>query len=463
MSRLYPCFQCYNPLVSYSGRLSIFFGLIGVCLLLISACQGPAAATQAVVASPRPSLTSTPAPPTSSPTITSTRTPRLTPTFAPPSLLAVTVIPAPVTNIQRPEEVMVLVVVLNQHSAPFVGLSQAVMVVFYHPRLGRASLMPLPPDLMVYIPGYTMQRLQIAQPVGGMRLLDATLAYNLGVWPDYWLTLTPDGLVSLINDLGGLDLNIVRDYPNHCGGIPGGPVYMTGEQVQCFIAFRDGTDEDDRGIRQQEVFRQVLQRLADGGRLAQLAQYYQKYWVHPNSNIGLQEWTDAIPLILKLADPNRIGFFSLFDQDRILWRLPTEVDAYVLLPQPDVLAARVQAAIDYVLTPMPLSEQFLTRQAALTITPTGTPTPLGNGPQISPTSIFPTGSVAASWTPSPSISPTVGSGPTFTPTPTLAISLTPTLTPTRSATLDPYPGGTPTRTWTPNVNATPTLTVTVYP
>jgi hypothetical protein len=432
MVGLYPPFRCYNPLVTYSGRLSILFGLIGVILLLISACQ-PAAPTP-VPQAVSPTRTGTLQAPTATPAPLLTRTPRSTATFAPPSIPAVTAIPAQVTNIQRPDEVMVLVIVLNQRSAPFVGLSQAMLVVFYHPRLGRASVLALPPDLMVYLPGYTMQRLQVAQPMGGMRLLNATLAYNLGVWPDYWLQLDPESLKALIDELGGLDLNIVRDYPTHCGGIPGGPVFMTGAQVQCFITFRDGTDEDDRGQRQQEVFRQVVQRLASDGRLSQLEHFYQEYWSNPNSNIGLKEWFEAVPLILRLADPNRIGFFSLYDLDRILWRMPGELEAFVLLPQPDMLAVRVQAAIDYVLTPMPLSEIFLTRQAALTTTPTGTSTPPG-GIQVTPT--------LETATASPTFTLTVPPESGFTATPTATEtpipSLTATQTPVSGDTPTPYP------------------------
>ncbi len=460
MRGLYPPFQCYNPLVANSGRLSIFFGLIGVILLLLPACQA-ALPTETATAAP-PTVPVTPAIPSPTATLAATSTPRPTPTFAPPSLTAVTAIPEPVTSIQRPDEVQVLVLVLNQRSAPFVGLSQAVLVVIYHPRLGRASVLALPPDLMVYLPGYTMQRLQAAQPVGGIRLLNTTLAYALGVWPDYWLQFDPNSLTALINDLGGLDLNILRDYPNHCGGIPGGPVFMTGEQVQCLIAFRDGTDEDDRGIRLLEVFRQVVQRLANDGRLSNLEYFYKAYWSSPNSNIGLKEWTESIPLILKLADPNRIGFFSLFDNDRILWRLPGEVEAYVLLPQPDVLAERVQAALDYVLTPMPLSEFYATREAALTTTPTGMPTMAGFFTATPTLGVgMPSTTPNPNQTGTPTITGTIGLGGTVTATTIRTSTSTPTPsetpTPTSLYTSTPSvtPQGYPLETYTPQPTSTP--------
>ena len=44
-----------------------------------------------------------------------------------------------------------------------------------------ASVISIPPDLFVYIPGYTMQRINTAYPVGGISLVKDTLEYNLGI------------------------------------------------------------------------------------------------------------------------------------------------------------------------------------------------------------------------------------------------------------------------------------------
>ena len=66
----------------------------------------------------------------------------------------------------------------------YTGRTDAVAIVIYHPRLARASLVSVPPDLFGYIPGYTMQRVYSAYPVGGPQLLNSTLEYNFGIQPN---------------------------------------------------------------------------------------------------------------------------------------------------------------------------------------------------------------------------------------------------------------------------------------
>src|SRR5690606_15393329 len=87
--------------------------------------------------------------------------------FDPPRLTPATPIPPPLTGLVVPEEVRVLVVAGLDRPLPYTGRTDAIALVIYHPRLARASLVSVPPDLFGYIPGYTMQRLYIAYAVGG--------------------------------------------------------------------------------------------------------------------------------------------------------------------------------------------------------------------------------------------------------------------------------------------------------
>lgn len=387
-------------------------------LLVLAACQTATPATPTIPAwtPTRPNLTPSPEPRIFTPTPTEPRsypTPRLTP---------VTAIPAPLEGIHQPPEVKVLLLLGSDLPAPFVGRTDAVMLVFFHPRLGKASLLSLPPDLILYLPGYTMQRLNIAYAVGGIRQVNDALAYNLGVRADHWLLAGLDDIVRLVDDLGGLDLNIVQNYPTACGGIPAGPVYMNGIQTLCFIRFRFGMDEADRSLRQQEAFRQILRRMVVGGRLVTLPLLFEKYRDSVSSNLTLEQVVGYTALILKLGDPGRIGFFHLDEEDVTPWQFPGELQPQVLLPDAQKLKERVQAAIDFVLTPAPYSEVFATLEAELTTSPT----PTGTLP-ATPTSIPPpTGTVTR--TPTISATPTAGPSPTASHTPTPGDSPTPSAT-----------------------------------
>ena len=154
---------------------------------------------------------------------------------------------------------------------PYISRTDAIQLIVYHPRLSRASLISLPPDMMVYIPGFTMQRLQVAYAVSGWHGMFDTIQYNFGIRPYYYVLVHLDGFVRFIDkNLDGLDVNVLQAYPDpkYCGGIPTGVYHMTGDQVLCYIRFRVGNDEGDRNRRQQEIFHLILNRMVQSGNLS---------------------------------------------------------------------------------------------------------------------------------------------------------------------------------------------------
>jgi LCP family protein required for cell wall assembly len=405
--------------------------------ILFAGCL-PTDPTPTPETSPSPSLTpSLTELPTLTPTLTSTRTRTPTATYdsarpwgnyAAPRQTAITRVPPPLSGVSRPSEVQAIVLLGTDRSAPFVSRTDAIQIILYHPRLARASLISLPPDLMVYIPGYTMQRLQVAYAIGGWRGLADTLQYNFGIRPNHYIFVHVDEFVQFIDKyLKGLDVTIYHPYldPKLCGGIPTGTFHMTGEQVLCYIRFRLGGDEADRNQRQQEIFRLILMRMVQSGNLTLLPDYYQAFRQTLETDLTLPDLLEAIPLVLKLGTPNRMAYYYFGEEELSPWKIPGDLSPQVFLPVREAMLPILQNAMGFIQTPAPLSEVIKTYEFAMTIIPTAT---ASRTPTITPTFTLtprpgttqPT-SQTRSATPSPSS--TVG-GPTPTPT------LTPTLTKT---------------------------------
>lgn len=305
------------------------------------------------------------------------------------------------------------------YASPFAGRSDALALVFYHPRLGRASVLSLPPDLFVYIPGYTMQRLNTAYAVGGVRMLADTLEYNFGVRPDDYAIVRLEAFVYFIDDLGGLEVTVAEKMPEICNDIPPGRHLLDGDQVMCYLRYREGQDEENRNLRQQEIIRLIVQRMVSGGTLVRLPELYQNYRNSVESSLTLADLQDFIPFALRLGDASHLGFFRLGQDDLQTWEIPQALKPVVFLPIQRQVAAEVQAAVDFVLTPVPNTDRLLTLEYELTIspTPTNTRTPTLT-PTITPTPIFtPTLTPTISLTPTPTGSITVSPTATLTPTP----------------------------------------------
>ncbi len=375
--------------------------------LLLSACAAlPAAPT---------------APPTPPASATPSRT--LSPSQTPASGALRTAVPTRLPTLALPDEVRLMMLIGSDTNSPFVGRSDALLLVFYHLRFARAALLSLPPDLLVYIPGEGMGRLNSAFALGDYRRLQQTLEYNFGLRPVDWALIHMDDFVRFVNDLGGLEVPVLFNRPRDCGGLHSGNRRLGGDQVLCYVSLREGPDETGRSIRQQQILRLILLRMAEGGTLARLDSLYATYKERIQTNISLPELTDLVPLALRLGDRGRVGSFYFLPADTRLWELPGEGQSLVFVPLPGAIEERARLALNFVLTPAPFTERLATLEYALTISPTPTQT---STPTETPTI---TATRTRIITPTPSDTPT--------PTPTRTRTSTPTQTETATQTLTP--------------------------
>ena len=328
-----------------------------------------------------------------------------------PKIAPATAIPAPVTGLTIPDEVRLIVLLGSDNDAPFVSRTNAVMLAFYHPRLAKVALLSLPPEMFVYIPGYTMQRIGVAFAVGGFEMLADTIEYNIGMRPDEYVLVHQDDFSWFVDELKGLDVDVFRNYYDNCGGIPAGSVHLSGDDVFCYISFREGSDIRDQAVRQQQVVFQLFQNMARGGKLIELSELYYTYRNTVQTNLTLPLLLEYVPLGIRLGQPDRFGFFQFNIGDFIPWQLPGDVTPTVLLPRSERIIKLVQEALDFTTIAVQSSDLIMTLEYQMTISPTPTST---YTPSLTPTrTITPT---ATSTIYTATITP---GGPTLTPSSTL--------------------------------------------
>ena len=336
-------------------------------------------------------------------------------TFSPPGLDPATPIPEPLSGLEIPDEVQVWVLLGSDTEPPFTGRIQAIHLIFIHPRFSKASLVSIPGDLYVYIPGYTMQRLSTAYAIGGIETLYETLAYNFGVTPSRFVLAQPGDFQWLVDDIDGIEVTLFYPMPQACGGIPAGRITMDGTLALCYASYREDMDEVSRMERQQQLLRIIFRKFTHESYLFKLPLLYASYEGWIKTDLALEELIDLIPLSLRLADPDRIGYFMLGWDAITLWDIPDYSQAQVFLPIEDEVRATLQDAINFVLVPEPLTNQVETLAVQLTEIIHATQYPATSTPTLTPTQ-----------TQTPQPTPT---GSTLTPTPT----------PTETSTGYPYP------------------------
>lgn len=233
--------------------------------------------------STHPAPTQTPSP-TMTPTSAPQSTPELSMTEAPPFLegipTPVTAVPTAVPTFEVPDDIT-NVLLLGSDTSLDSGSTRTdtMIIVSINHSLGTASMISLPRDLFVYHPGKTMGRLNTALTLDGIDQLKQTILYNFGVPIHYYARVDFEGFKTAVDAMGGVDVAVscqLKDWriispeldPQDVDNweiytMEPGVHHMDGDTALWFARSRLSTNDFDRGRRQQQLLRAMLNQGVD--------------------------------------------------------------------------------------------------------------------------------------------------------------------------------------------------------
>ncbi len=155
------------------------------------------------------------------------------------------------------------------------SLSDSMHVIFIDPATHKASIVGIPRDSWVAIPGFGTNKINAAMPDGGPPLLIKTIESNWGVHIDYYALTTFWGIRKIVDSVGGLTIDVpfaMNDPYSHANFQPG-VQKLDGSQVLAFSRDRHSILSGDFG------------RSQDGGRvlMALLAQFHKQFTKDPTA------------------------------------------------------------------------------------------------------------------------------------------------------------------------------------
>jgi len=149
--------------------------------------------------------------------------------------------------------------------------TDTMILVSIDPATDSASMLSIPRDLWVVIPGYGENRINTAHatgdirqyPGGGVALAKKTVWYTFGVPVHYYVRINFAGFEKLVDAIGGLTIDVeepIHDdkYPDENYGtmvvdIPAGIQHMDGKTALQYARSRHGRTDFDRMARQRQV------------------------------------------------------------------------------------------------------------------------------------------------------------------------------------------------------------------
>ncbi|HJV08698.1 MAG TPA: LCP family protein [Acidimicrobiales bacterium] len=151
----------------------------------------------------------------------------------------------------------VFILVMGQDARPGQTQSRgdALHVVGINPALGKATILNIPRDTWVNVPGRGMDKINAANYYGGPLLQARTVSALVGVDIPFVLTTGFDGLADMVDELGGInvDVPVAMNDVNSGAVFPRGTVRMDGGAALAFarnrnLAGGDFTRSQDQGI-----------------------------------------------------------------------------------------------------------------------------------------------------------------------------------------------------------------------
>ena len=183
-----------------------------------------------------------------------------------------TSIPLVTEGLENDERITILMMGIDRRPGePYISRTDTMMLLSYNPRSEVISVLSIPRDLYVVVPGRGRDRINTAfvygaldnNPAGGAELAMQTVEYNLGVPVDHYLMVDFSAFIRAIDSLGGIDVDVPYDiydpdFPDMNYGydplyIPAGPHHFDGLTALKYARTRHQDNDFYRARRQQQV------------------------------------------------------------------------------------------------------------------------------------------------------------------------------------------------------------------
>ena len=260
--------------------------------------------------------------------------------------------------------------------------TDTMIVVNVNQTTGTVSMLSLPRDLLVWISGWGMQRLNLAWGRGdavgwtdaGWGLFRQTVLYNFGIELHYYALIDFSGFKEIIDTLDGVTIAVdcpIRDYLwTEEYDAEGEPIFelttlpigvhdLNSTEALWYSRSRANSSDFDRGRRQQQVLRAIWNDGRDLGLITEFPNLWGTVNEIVETNVPLPVVVELLPLALSV-EPNQVeNHFFRLGIETSPWQMPTSENVQV--PNPAMITL-----IQSFLTP-PTQNQVVTDGASIRV------------------------------------------------------------------------------------------------
>ena len=179
----------------------------------------------------------------------------------------------------------------------FSGNSDSILLLHIDPKQSGINLLSIPRDTQVEIPNLGLTKINQANPSGGPALVNQVISDNFaGVPIDRYVRFSTDAFRELINQVGGVEVNVPTDmvYEDNTQklsiNLKQGKQTLDGDKAEQFVRFRnDALGDIGRVQRQQMLLKALRDKFASPLVIARIPGILQSMQPYIDTNLTFEE------------------------------------------------------------------------------------------------------------------------------------------------------------------------------
>jgi len=227
------------------------------------------------------------------------------------------------------------ILILGIDRAPdksFVGRSDTIIMTTFDPIKPYVGMLSIPRDLWVTIPGVGENRINTAhffaeanQADSGPAATIDTIEQNTGVKMQYFLRIRFDGLIDIVDAMGGVNINLSEPM----GGYEPGQYHLNGNKALAFVRHRLGSDDFFRMKSGQFLIKSMIRQLLTTDGFTSIPSVFSTTLKSIETNLPVWHYPRILFAILMVGLDNIDN--QVIDRD-LVTSYTTDQGASVLLP-----------------------------------------------------------------------------------------------------------------------------------
>lgn len=218
-------------------------------------------------------------------------------------------------RLSRPVNLVIMGIDRVPDAAPgspesFASRSDTLLVARLDPAAPEATLLSIPRDTQVEIPGYGLTKINHANWFGGPQLVRDVIRHNFGgLEVDRYVRVDTGAFRDLVDLVGGIEVYVPQDmhYSDDTQklyiDLQAGWQTLNGDQAEQFARFRHDFYGDIGRVQRQQMLLKALQnKLVSPAMVARLPELLEVFQSHVDTNLTLEEMIALAGTALQLND-----------------------------------------------------------------------------------------------------------------------------------------------------------------